>query len=224
MRPGSTVTRQPFCAPPTDLQAVLHQMSGQVRRWNKHHFIYLNQAPEPKLYYVRSGLVRLGSYTEDGREITLCLLGEGTLFGDFCPQPGRHEFAQAFTPVELGSYSSWHIQQLLEQDTAVVWQLLSQIEAQWHRMGDQFRIFHHEQARQRLLYLIYYLAEEYGYRQQGITYIPHSFTHADLARLIHLSRQTVTTLLSGLQRRGYLTYRRGLMCVYQLEELLQSTP
>ncbi len=201
--------------------AIFEQVQGQIKQWDKYEFIYLDHVLSPRLYYLRQGLVRLGSHMADGQETTFCILNEGSMFGNF-RQQHHAEFAQAYTPVEVLVFSEWHIKLLLEQGADTVLRLFDLMGAQMQRITEQFRIFSHYNAHQRIVHMVLYLAEEYGYRHKGVTHISHHFTHADISCLTHTSRQTVTTVLSGLQQQGYLSYSRGQISIFRFEELEQS--
>ena len=201
--------------------AIFEQVRGQVKQWDKYEFIYLDHVLSPRLYYLRQGLVRLGNHMPDGQEATFCILNEGALFGNF-RQQHHAEFAQAYTPVEVMVFSEWHIKLLLEQGSGAVLQLFDLMGEQVQKITEQFKIFSYYNAHQRIVHMILYLAEEYGYRHKGITHIQHHFTHADISCLTHTSRQTVTTVLSSLQRRGCLKYQRGKICIFDFDGLLQG--
>jgi CRP-like cAMP-binding protein len=198
---------------------VLSALQGQQQRFDKYDFIYLNPASEQKLYFVREGLVRLGNYTEDGKELTYSLVGEGAILGSFSQQQQGRPFAQAFSDVALLALSAWEIKMLFQRDSRSAFEIFKLMGEQLHAMEKQFKMLAYCDVHQRIMHFILYLADLYGYRHQQVTFIPHTFTHEDISQVIHTSRQTVTVTLRELQKQGYLTYRRGEFRIYRYDEL-----
>ncbi|WKN30830.1 Crp/Fnr family transcriptional regulator [Porifericola rhodea] len=207
---------------PTQFSELVSNLSGHLQHYNKYDFIYLSPANLQKLFYVNEGLVRLGTYTEDGKEVTFCLVQEGALIGSFSFQDHQGKlFAQAYSELSLLSFSEWEMRSMFQQNSKFTFELIKMMGDQLRTMEEQFKMLAYQDVPQRILKFILYLAELYGYRHQRVTYIPHSFTHEDISRVVHTSRQTVTVTLRELQQKGYLCYRRGEFQIFHYEELLK---
>ena len=58
-------------------------MKGQLRKdISKGEYIYLPDQHADKLYFISEGKVKIGSISENGKEITKALLGKGEVFGE----------------------------------------------------------------------------------------------------------------------------------------------
>lgn len=205
----------------TFIPEAIAAMQGHLQEYDKYDFIYLNHVSAPKIYYVQDGLVRLGAYTETGKEVTFCLVQEGAIIGNFSlqDQVGR-PFAQAFSDVKLVAYSEWEIKTLFQTNVNTSFEIFKLMGEHLRTMEEHFKMLAYCDVHQRIIRFILYLADLYGYRHQRVTFIPHQFTHEDISQVIHTSRQTVTVSLRELQREGYLTYRRGEFRIYRYEELM----
>ena len=61
-------------------------------------------------------------------------------------------------------------------------------------------------ARDKLLYILYYLCQRYGEQGSDNTQIPFALTHQNLASLVGLTRETTATEMNKLKKEGLLTY------------------
>ncbi|MDF9797120.1 CRP/FNR family cyclic AMP-dependent transcriptional regulator [Catalinimonas alkaloidigena] len=201
---------------------VISAMQGKLQAFNKYDFIYLDSASSQKIYYLQEGLLRLGTYTETGKEVTFCLVQEGAVVGNFSlqAQQGR-PFAQAYSEVKLIAYAEWEIKSLFQSDLSSSFEVFKLMGEHLRTMEEQFKMLAYCDVHERIIRFVLYLADLYGYRHQRVTFIPHHFTHEDISRVIHTSRQTVTVSLRELQRQGYLSYRRGEFRIYRYEELMK---
>ena len=69
----------------------------KMREAQKNQVIFLPQDPSNSLYFLKEGQVKIGSYSEEGKEITHALLGPGELFGELAltGQGNREMVAEA---------------------------------------------------------------------------------------------------------------------------------
>lgn len=61
-------------------------------------------------------------------------------------------------------------------------------------------------ARDKLLYILYYLCERYASKDKDKAHIPFALTHQNLASLVGLTRETTATEMNKLKKEGLLTY------------------
>jgi CRP/FNR family transcriptional regulator len=64
-----------------DMMAIAKITSMQTV--GKNQVIYFPDEPSTSFYFLKEGHVKLSRISEDGREITLSLLGPGEIFGEF---------------------------------------------------------------------------------------------------------------------------------------------
>jgi hypothetical protein len=64
-------------------------------KFNKGDFIYFEDEQSDHLYLVAEGRVKIGSYTEEGKEVTKAILATGEIFGELAlmGQDKRSDFA-----------------------------------------------------------------------------------------------------------------------------------
>jgi len=59
--------------------------------YKKDDFIYFEDEASEYIYLVADGRVKIGSYTEDGKEITKAIIGPGEVFGEHPGYSGSME-------------------------------------------------------------------------------------------------------------------------------------
>ncbi len=58
-------------------------------------YVYLPDEPAQNIYLINEGRIKIGTYSEDGKEITKAILGPGEVFGEMAVmgQENRRDFA-----------------------------------------------------------------------------------------------------------------------------------
>ncbi|MBW3568613.1 Crp/Fnr family transcriptional regulator [Candidatus Parcubacteria bacterium] len=74
-------------------------------------------------------------------------------------------------------------------------------------------------ARDKLLYILYYLCQRYAKQNSEKAQIPFALTHQNLASLVGLTRETTATEMNKLKKEGLLTYN-SQKYVINMEKLL----
>ncbi|MEL6142530.1 MAG: Crp/Fnr family transcriptional regulator [Bacteroidota bacterium] len=66
-------------------------------------YIYLPDEPAQNIYLINEGRIKIGTYGEDGKEITKAILGPGEVFGEMAlmGQESRRDFAYVMSDVSL---------------------------------------------------------------------------------------------------------------------------
>lgn len=77
-------------------------------------------------------------------------------------------------------------------------------------------------ARNKLLYILYFLCQRYGDIRKRKTHIPFTLTHQNLASLVGITRETAATEVGKFKASGLLTYvnQKYVIDVEKLLELI----
>src|SRR5260221_13157710 len=84
--------------------------------FKKDQFIYFPDEPAQYIYMVADGRVRIGHYTDDGKEVVTAILGMGEIFGELslAVEEKRRDFAQAIVDKKtIGPFSMEDLNQLI---------------------------------------------------------------------------------------------------------------
>lgn len=77
-------------------------------------------------------------------------------------------------------------------------------------------------ARDKLLYILYYLSQRYGSPKTGKVKIPFAMTHQNLASIVGLTRETTATEMNRLKKEKVLSYahQKYIIDIDKLLELI----
>ncbi len=175
-----------------------------------------------RVYIIKAGAVRL--YAGEGPgEVTLALLGPGRLFGlsttvgDASPALGAATLEPSYV-----CFATWgKLLEVFAHHPRVMLQLVGTLAEQ---------VFHAEtwierraaaSPRARLAGLLLELSAEFGEPAEDGAgrRIRFRLTQADLARMIGVSRETVSRLLAEFGRAGWVARREGLLIVRDMAAL-----
>ncbi len=177
--------------------------------FKKGDLIYLGGSCPQKLFLIKRGFVRLGYYTENGREVTSAFLKPGDLFGSYFPEEAAtDEFALTLTEADVQVITKWQFEQLLQKQPAFDWLLMRIMVERYQGLARKFVDLAFKEVKERLISFLGVLAEAVGYPKNGVVVIDNFLTHQDFACILNTCRQQITTYLIQLEAEGYICYSR----------------
>jgi len=164
--------------------------------------IVMEQDWGESLFLIRSGLAKVRTYTADGDEVIMSLLGSGDVFGEMAALDGATRSADvvALTPLTLIKMRSTPFANLLGQQASFAL-ALARLEAGRLRDLNQRFATQSADATTRLLDALAYMARKSSLTQDPQAKIP-PMAQREIALLAGLSRETTSRTLSKLRNRG----------------------
>ncbi len=154
---------------------------------------------------VKEGLVRLLSLSEKGAETILHLFKPGDIFGELILAEEQRVFsAVAATEVLVTVISRKNFVEILTSVPTVAGNFIRLLSQRLTKVEREFAEFGHTWSYHRLALVLLSLAREHGVATPKGTKIAIRLTHDDLAKLIGTTRETVTTQMNRLSRKGML--------------------
>jgi CRP-like cAMP-binding protein len=182
---------------------------------------YLPEQPAEVLFILKEGRVRLYNISPAGRELTLALLEEGTIFGEMTllGQRLQSNYAEAVTPCLLCLMSREDVKALLLDDPRIAYRLLDTVSGRLleaeRRLSDV--VFRH--APERVAAQLLAMPREPG-KRFGRPRAPEvRCTHEELASMVGVYRETVTKVLNDFRQRELIEIRRGRIVLQDLDGL-----
>lgn len=195
------------------------------KQYKKNDFIYHAEDNSDHIYFLKEGKIKIGKYSEDGKEMILRVNHEGDLFGElsFIANSYRGNFAQAtHVDAEVWYISLKNITDLMKSDfefsllmTQVIGKKLIETEKRMENL-----IF--KDAKSRIVDFIKKIADERGVPVGKETLVKTSLTHQDIAKLTATSRQTVTTTLNELKDNNLIYFDRRRILVRDVDALVSK--
>lgn len=188
-----------------ELAAVAALVSERSRARNA--VVFHEGDPVENIFFIVSGLVKVFTLTDDGREQTINLLRPG----EFFPHVGFLEggrapaTAVALEESRLAAIRRTDLLDLVARDGRIAAGMLKamgrRITALQHRVKD----LAHRDLHARVALTLLRLAEEHGTPcPTGATALGLHLTHQELANLIGAARESVSRALADLRREGAL--------------------
>lgn len=212
-----------------DLYNVLcpHKIPGMKEKhtfnhFRKDQFIYFPNEPSNHIYLIAEGRVKIGSYTEDGKEILKAILGAGEIFGELsiAGEERRSDFAQALDPATtVCPMTIDDMQELMKENQALSLRIFKLMGLRLKRVERKLESLVFKDARSRVIDFIREMAEERGQKVGYEMLIKTKFTHKDIASLTGTSRQTVTTILNDLKAQNIINFDRRRILVRDMVKL-----
>jgi len=186
--------------------------------------IYLPADSADSVMLLAQGRVKIGSYTEDGKQTILAFIEPGELFGELSllGTVEREEYAEAVDKSTIILISNEVMQGLLAEIPAVSLGVTKLFGLRRQRIERRLKYLLFRSNRERLVHLLLELAEKYGLPSGSVVELRIKLSHQDLASIIGSTRETVTVVLGELQSEGLLELGRRKIKLIDIARLADS--
>lgn len=191
--------------------------------FKKDDFIYFTDQPSDRLYLVVNGRVKIGSYTEEGKEVTKAILSPGELFGEMAliGEEKRTDFAQSMDEsTQLCGMGIDDLKELMAENKDLSLKIYKIIGLRIKKLERKVESLVFKDSRSRVVEFLKELAEEKGKKVGFEIMIKNYLTHKDIANLTGTSRQTVTTILNELKDKNIINFNRRQFLIRDMEKLV----
>jgi len=202
------------------IRAELLHLDGVIKFAPNRRFttLYSEGSPADSVLFLESGLVKLCKRGEEGKEIILQIVAPGELFGEQS-LGGEHTRATSAEVLQEGAiYNIPRDLFLRFCDTRTdMWRYVAQLLIERKRnLEKKIELLCMQDVEYRILHYMAELASSFGTRLDGHEYaIPLS--QGELAGLIGATRETTSTTLNLLARKGLIRLGRRQLIVSSLD-------
>ena len=193
-----------------------------THHYKRGEFIYFPNELSEKIYFIDEGRVKIGSYSQDGKEIIKGVLGSGEIFGvlAIAGEERRKDFAQAMdSKVTLCERTVEEFKCLMMEDKKFSLHITKIIGSRLIRTERRLESLIFKDARTRIVDFLKELGETQGVAIGVETLVRSFLTHQEIANLTGTSRQTVTTVLNELREDNLIYFDRKRLLIRDLENL-----
>jgi len=183
-------------------------------------YIYFEAHHHPNIYFIKTGLVRLGYLDAQGNKFVKDILRPGDFFGQVSLQKENlnGEFAQAVkSGVTLCYFTLNCFNNLLANNPKLAMKYTSMSGFRIRRFETRLNNLLRNDVKTRLKIFLDQLLVEVKDSARRIgreVRIPNYLTHEEVAQLIGTSRQTVTTLLNSFKEENICSFSRKEVCFF----------
>lgn len=186
-------------------------------------FIYMPGDRAEFVYILRQGRVKLSVLSETGKEIAIDIIQPGEIFGEFAlvDEAPRSNMTQALDDMLMWVFSTREFTHLLATQPKLALSYIRLVGDRRRRMEKKLSDITSKAVSARVCELLHELSTSAADVEAGDYLVP--LTHHDVASLIGAARQTTTTVLNDLERRGIIELGRGWVRVKCLKQLQTYT-
>jgi CRP/FNR family cyclic AMP-dependent transcriptional regulator len=167
------------------------------------------------LWFVRRGVVKIGTITADGREIIYDVRKDGDVVGELCAfEPVRRDRAIVVERADLVSVALDEALDALARHPTALQDLVAVFGSALAEAYDQLNSLASDDVMQRVVRTLRSLAEKLGEPNGELVEIATYLTQDELAQMVKARRERVSTALNILRQRGIVQYsQRGRLRV-----------
>jgi CRP/FNR family cyclic AMP-dependent transcriptional regulator len=200
------------------------KMSTKVKhsKMKKNDYIYFPEDPSSSIFFLKKGRVKIGSYSDNGKEIIKAILNPGEIFGELSlvGQEKRRDFAIALdNNLVVCSIGMKDMEEMIEANPMIGIKVTKLIGFRLQQIERRFESLVFKDARTRIVDFIVDLGRENGIVIGKEILVKHHLTHMEMANLTATSRQTVTTILNELKEKNQLHLERNQFLIRDIDNL-----
>lgn len=188
---------------------VIEAIAGlcKTRSLSRQELLFQKGDPGSALYAVRRGQIRIGTGTEEGRAVTLNILGPGDVFGEIALLDGHARTAEAVAieATELFVVDRRDFLGLLTHDAALAARIIGFLCVRLRWMSERMEEATLLPLDARLARRLIMLSQDYGAEVH--------VTQQELADFVGAARESVNRVLQTWQRSGIIDLGRSRVTV-----------
>jgi CRP/FNR family transcriptional regulator len=195
--------------------------AARALRKERGGFVYTPGDRAEAVYVLRKGRVKLSVLSESGKEFAIDIFQPGDVFGEFAliDESTRSNMAQALDDALMWVFAKRDFLRLLETHTKLAMNYIRLVGSRRRRMEKKLSDITAKDVAARVCELLHEISTSSAAANPAAPELLVPLTHQDVASLIGASRQTTTTVLNDLERRGIIELGRGWVRVTRLKEL-----
>ena len=171
------------------------------------------------VYFILEGWVKIRTYNLEGKELTLNILGRGELFGEMAAldEVPRSTDVITLTSTQIGSLPSQDFIKLLNTEPLAGVRLAQLMARRLRQVNRRLRLRESDSA-SRVADTLLFLAEGQGIEHSTGVEIPN-LPHRELSSLSGLARETVTRVLTKLEKKKLIKRSGEVICIPDVSAL-----
>ena len=199
-------------------------MSTKVKHsmMKKNDYIYFPEDPSSSIFFLKKGRVKIGTYSDNGKEIIKAILNPGEVFGELSliGQEKRNDFAISLdNDLVVCSLGMKDMENMIEANPMIGIKVTKLIGFRLQKTERRLESLVFKDARTRIVDFIGDLGREKGKAIGKEVLVKHNLTHMDMANLTATSRQTVTTVLNELKEQNQIHLERNQFLIRDIDNL-----
>jgi CRP/FNR family cyclic AMP-dependent transcriptional regulator len=194
----------------------------EIHSFAKNKFIYQPGDLAKSVYFVLDGMIKTGTYNEEGKEALKHIICRGEMFGEL-GLSGIHERSDFAATLKMESkvlvISLSEMKATMARNPGLGLNLITKLGDRIQRSEKRLEDLIFRDSRARIISFIRNQADRTGQNYGDEVLIRHGLTQQDMANLTGTSRQLVTIILNELRKEDQINFDRSTILVRDLENL-----
>ena len=189
----------------------------------KYHFIYQSGDPADCIYFLDKGTVKIGTHSEEGKEVIKSILHPKAMFGELSllGEERTTDFAKT-----MDSHTFYYVmkvsafKEFARTNSKLSMKLITMLGRKLKNTERRLESMILKDARARIIDFLKDNARNQGKQIGFEMLLKHSLTQQDIANFTGTSRQTVTSVLNDLKKSNLIYFKRKSILIRDMAALV----
>lgn len=183
---------------------------SKMTKSSKREIIYFPEERSDTIYMLKEGKVKISRVSEDGKKMTLHLIGPGDIFGEsaILGQDKRENIAEVVEDAVICSINRTMFQEMLINNPKLNLSINKFIGLRIRRIQAHVEDLVFKDAKERVVAFLERYTKTFGKKMIDGWMVRPFLTHQEIADLTATSRQTVNSILNDLVSNKDIKYTR----------------
>jgi CRP-like cAMP-binding protein len=184
--------------------------NSKMKKSSKREIIYFPEERSDTIYMLKEGKVKISRVSEDGKKMTLHLIGPGEIFGEsaILGQEKRENIAEVVEDAVICSINRTMFQEMLANNPKMNLSINKFIGLRIRKIQAHVEDLVFKDAKERVVAFLKRYTKTFGKKMLDGWMVRPFLTHQEIADLTATSRQTVNSILNDLVTNNEIKYTR----------------
>lgn len=191
------------------------------RNYKKSELLIRSDDDPQGIFFLTKGYVRQYTISKVGIELTLHILKPISYFPMVWAvngTPNVYNF-EALTDVEVGRAPRDEVVNFIKDKPKIIFELMSELLEDYAETLTRVEHLVFSDAYRRVISVILYIAKHFGTNDSKQTMVGNRFTRQDIATLVGVARETASSEMEKLVKKGLVKYSDHLIVINSIKNL-----
>lgn len=193
----------------------------RFKKSRKNELLDLPFSDKERIYFLKSGSIKLLRLNDEGDELLIDVLQKGDLFGDLNleqPTDNNEYFKVVSDEAIICTFYRERLEEVMHKKPDFALNYIKFIGFNFKKIQNSYKNILFKDAKTRLLLLLNMLIEKEEKEDNSYT-LPNFLTQKDIAQLICTTRQTIITLFKELEQEGYVQHKQHEIIIPDIQKI-----
>lgn len=205
------------------VQTKLDRFFGQFKllHYKKGEAFLHAEDPPPGIFYLKAGYVRVHSISEQGEDLTLIIFAPGNCFPltwAINNSPNTYNL-EAMTDVEIWRAPKDKFVNFVNKNPDILLEFLRRALTRLLAFMTRMEQLVFGNSYEKVASILFLAGKRFGKKKGRLVVIEVPLTHKDVGSLAGIARETTSLAMEKLEKKGLITYHRGLIAIKNLQKL-----